>query len=327
MAGANYVAHVEARIVAEKAKLQAQINTQTSGGIYLAVTPRIATNQDALIRQAQQLAMRLGAELSKVKVTWKMDEQGIQQITGAVAQFKNAATGLTSYEQFKVPTAPGVKFGANATTGSYNVDYLASLKKIQALDEQIAGIETRRVDLNEKLLVSAQGFLAKTEGATGAKTAEARQIAQQITDLGQARAALVQQFGAQSPQVKQLDTDMGALSNKFKIAQEGIKGTATAVRSWSDSMVASIKQTVVYSLSVGALYSAISQLKEGIAYIAELNKQMTSIQVLQVQGASTNSEIAKLAGSFNLLAKEMGVTTSEVAKGSVNQIAEICGNA
>ena len=44
---------------------------------------------------------------------------------------------------------------------------------------------------------------------------------------------------------------------------------------------------------------------------------MTKIQVLQIDGAKSNEEISNLAVQYNILAKEVGSTTTEVAKGSV----------
>ena len=78
-----------------------------------------------------------------------------------------------------------------------------------------------------------------------------------------------------------------------------------------------MKQTLAYATSLGSLRQAQRLLADGIKYIIELNKEMVSIQVLQVEGAQTPEEINSLAKSFNNLAKEMGATTIEVAQGSV----------
>ena len=44
---------------------------------------------------------------------------------------------------------------------------------------------------------------------------------------------------------------------------------------------------------------------------------MIKIQVLQAEGAQTPEEIYNLAQSYNDLAKSLGVTTMEIAEGSV----------
>jgi TP901 family phage tail tape measure protein len=77
-----------------------------------------------------------------------------------------------------------------------------------------------------------------------------------------------------------------------------------------------MRQTIEYAASVGLVFGALRQLKEGIQYVSDLNKELVNIQVLQQTGAQTNEEIAQLAVGFNDLARGMGATTIEVAKGS-----------
>lgn len=61
-------------------------------------------------------------------------------------------------------------------------------------------------------------------------------------------------------------------------------------------------------------YGALKQFRDMITYIKDLNKELTNIQV--VTDMSTQG-VKNLAGGFNDLAKEMGVTTLEVTKGSL----------
>jgi hypothetical protein len=105
---------------------------------------------------------------------------------------------------------------------------------------------------------------------------------------------------------KELDLNKAALSTGHQ-----------AMRSWTDGMKMAMRMTIEYAASVGLVYGALNQIKEGIQYISELNKEMTNIQVLQVEGAKTNEEIGDLALKYNNLAKELGVVTTEVAAGSV----------
>jgi hypothetical protein len=95
------------------------------------------------------------------------------------------------------------------------------------------------------------------------------------------------------------------------------KRSATGLRSWTDSIKNAIMQTVSYSLSLGLVRSAQLLLNDALRFTIDLNKEMTKIQVLQVEGAQTPEEIRALAKEFNNLGKEMGATTMEVAQGSV----------
>jgi TP901 family phage tail tape measure protein len=92
---------------------------------------------------------------------------------------------------------------------------------------------------------------------------------------------------------------------------------ANVVRSWADNLVNAIKQTVSYSISLGLVRAAQQQLNEAIQFSIDLNKEMVNIQILQAEGAQTDEQIKSLASSYNKLAQELGSTTLEVAKGSV----------
>jgi hypothetical protein len=106
------------------------------------------------------------------------------------------------------------------------------------------------------------------------------------------------------------------LTNQLNQVKQGAMGASTGMRAFGTELASSMRRVVEYSLSLGLIYGALNQLKQGIQYIKDLNKEMTNIQVLGVQGATTNEEITKLSGSFNDLAKSMGATTIEVARGS-----------
>lgn len=95
------------------------------------------------------------------------------------------------------------------------------------------------------------------------------------------------------------------------------KRSANAVQDWGTRMGNAIKQSISYALSLGLMRIAQQQFNQALQYTIDLNKEMTKIQVLQVEGASTPQEINALADSYNRLAIELGSTTLEVARGSV----------
>lgn len=104
------------------------------------------------------------------------------------------------------------------------------------------------------------------------------------------------------------------LTSELNIQKTAFSGVAQGVKSWTDGMAQSIKTTIQYAASVGLIYGALNQLKEGIQYVIDLNKELTNIQI--VTGES-DQNIANLAVQYNDLAKAMGVTTLEITKGSL----------
>ncbi|MHA1370822.1 MAG: phage tail tape measure protein, partial [Promethearchaeota archaeon] len=77
------------------------------------------------------------------------------------------------------------------------------------------------------------------------------------------------------------------------------------------------KKVLIWFGATAAIYGTLRQIREGVEYIKELNKEMTNIQIVTGQ---TSEEMVVLAKSFNSLAKEMSVSTIEVAKGSLEWI-------
>lgn len=113
--------------------------------------------------------------------------------------------------------------------------------------------------------------------------------------------------------------------DKFKVSNDGmasslgestryLKDTTRAASSFSAEMGAVIRRTLESAATLGLMYGALSQLRQGIQYITDLDKEMTNIQL--VTGGS-EEQINGLAQGYNVLAKEMGATTLEVAKGSL----------
>lgn len=115
----------------------------------------------------------------------------------------------------------------------------------------------------------------------------------------------------------QAETEIRGLNNELEKNISASKRAASGVRSFADNISNAIRQTVAYTFSLGALRAAQQLVAEGMRYVIDLNKELVKIQVLQVQGAQTPEEINALAGEYNTLAKELGATTLEVTKGSV----------
>lgn len=107
------------------------------------------------------------------------------------------------------------------------------------------------------------------------------------------------------------------LNDQLAIQKASLQAGRTGLDSWATGMKNAIKQTVEYSLSIGLVYGALNQFKEGIQYIKDLNKEMVNIQLVTGQDSAST---AKLANDYNDLAKSMSVSTLEIARGSLEFI-------
>lgn len=90
-----------------------------------------------------------------------------------------------------------------------------------------------------------------------------------------------------------------------------------ATNSLSHGIFQSIKSAAQYALGIGVVYKALGQLRNGVEYIKELDKEMRNISLVT---GKTGRQISDLAVEYNGLAKELGATTLEVASGSLEWI-------
>jgi len=168
--------------------------------------------------------------------------------------------------------------------------------------QETTRLKAKELDEMERAAKEADLFLAKSKNL--ASTPSVQNAIGKATDLKNA--------------VSEGDI---AKVRKFKdeldLAKASLQTGRTGLDSWSEGMRNAIKQTIEYATSIGLVYGALNQIKQGIQYIKDLNKELTNIQVLQIEGASSDKEIADLSMQYNDLAKSLGTTTIEVTKGSV----------
>jgi hypothetical protein len=109
-----------------------------------------------------------------------------------------------------------------------------------------------------------------------------------------------------------------ALTNKeFQIAKTGIANVNHDGQGMIQMFELAAKKILIWAAGTTAIYGTINQIKNMEQYVVDLNKAMTDIQLVNNM---TNEGIAQLATEYNGLAKEMGATTLEVAKGSTEWI-------
>jgi len=173
-------------------------------------------------------------------------------------------------------------------------------------------LERAKLDV-DKMAKSAEDFKAKATNMAGKPAEEVKKLTTQVIEA----AAAFGKMGADDKGLTDAYNKVVNLSRALQLAQEKTTQAANANKSWGASLAGAMKQTIAYAASLGLIRMAQQQLREGLQYIIELNKEMVSIQVLQAEGAQTPEEINSLASAYNDLAKAMGVSTLEIAKGSL----------
>ena len=287
MASNNYRMLIEAQL--DPKKVQSQVMA-LQNKTKLVLNFQLNTNDLKKLQGELDKLRNAGNQIGKVKLT----EDSFGGISKAVIEYKN---GLGQVE--RVTKSIGQTVGETKTR---YVDMAKVARELEKTDERIAKLKARQSDEMARAALSADKFLAKAQNMAQTKSVSATMAkAQEIkVAVSQGDIAKVRQ-----------------LSDEFKVLQAGLTRSRTGLASWASGLQDAMKRTVEYSLSIGLLYGAMAKLKEGVTFISDLNTEMTKIQVLQVDGAKTNEQIADLGLKYNELGKELSATTIEVAQGSV----------
>lgn len=185
--------------------------------------------------------------------------------------------------------------GGGSKGGIKLVDAQAELKSLAQVEERIKQLQA----MNKNVQVTTSGKTGGSDNITSVSAKYRNAVNDAITET------------------YKLGVAMDGTTGYTQTLNKEVKGTTKSISTWTDGLSNAAQRTLQYATTTMVLYGAMNQLRKGLQYIVDLNKQMTNIQVLQIDGASTNEEINKLAEGFNELAKEMRVTTLSVSAGSV----------
>lgn len=244
------------------------------------------------------------SEKSMVKLRVSVDEKSKEDLWKTVSALQEAGNKVTKIKLTEGTDNAGI-WGIRDATIEYVNTLGQAEKRWVEINSEVNKVSVRTIDFGKELdraLLSAQKFLEKS------KT---------MADTPQVLAAKATANAIISA-VKQDDINkVRELTREFQINKAALEASRTTVRSWAEGLKHAMIQTIEYSLSIGLLHSALAQLRQGIQYVTDLNKEMVATQVIQAEGAQTPEEIAALGNEYNGLAKELGATTIEVARGSL----------
>jgi hypothetical protein len=137
---------------------------------------------------------------------------------------------------------------------------------------------------------------------------------QEITQLQQRLDTLRQTFerlGTATPEYRQ---ELARIGEGFRNIRQNASEVGRNAFNLTDRIVDSVKRLAIWMGSATILFGTWRQLKNGIQYIYELDGALNQIRIVTGQ---TQEQVEELAKSYNKLAMSMGVTTSEIAKTSV----------
>jgi len=110
--------------------------------------------------------------------------------------------------------------------------------------------------------------------------------------------------------VQKLNADFKTLEASVKNANAAVKATHRDVMTLGDMFKVAWNKMLVWAGAGTLLFGAIRQIKTAILYVRELDNALNEIRIVTNK---TQEEVNRLGLSYNKLAKEMNVTTREIA--------------
>lgn len=232
--------------------------------------------------------------------------QQVKLITKGYIEVEDAQKGVIKQNlQFDKDIQAGFKKVGSQT---YIKDYKAQSQELQA--------ELRKNSKEfEKMVARANNYSIQSKNWTTEQRVEMQHLNDTLSTQVQEYTKLV--AAGNMPGAKSMKDNIEKTNKAITDLKQSTIVGAGVMRSWGLQLKNAIQQTLSYTFSLGALRTAQQLLNAAVSYTIDLNKEMVNIQLLQAEGAQTDAEISALAKSYNSLAREMGATTVEVAKGSV----------
>lgn len=264
-------------------------------------------------RSFEQLTSQLESaqkNINKIVATEEVwvNKQGqqIKLITKGYIEVEDAQKGIIKQNlQFTKDIEAGYK---KAGTQTYIRDYKAQAQELRAE-------LTKNSKEFDAMISRANNYSIQSKNWTTEQRVEMQKLNDSLSSQVKEYRSLV--ATGDMPGAKAMKDNIEATNKSITDLKQSTIVGAGVMRSWGLQIKNAIQQTISYTFSLGALRAAQQLLNSAVSYTIELNKEMINIQLLQAEGAKTDEDIASLAQSYNSLARELGATTVEVARGSV----------
>ncbi|MFZ2992541.1 MAG: phage tail tape measure protein [Microgenomates group bacterium] len=187
-----------------------------------------------------------------------------------------------------------------------------TLKEINVEERTITKEEKEQLRIRERALKSANDLLANSKRYKSSQAlSESLGRAEEIKGLNQ---DLILNPGMPASQIAATTNRIKELNNANADAKLGFEKSTKSARSFGDKLNQVFERFGLFAIAAQVFFAATQELKNGIKYVSDLNKEMVNIQVVSGQ---TDAQINALAKSYNNLGREMSVSTLDIAKGSL----------
>jgi hypothetical protein len=138
-----------------------------------------------------------------------------------------------------------------------------------------------------------------------------------IDNQGKAMDDLVTAFSRGETGLADVNDGMKNFKGNLGTANEGLRTTIKNTDNFTTSVGKAVTKIALWGIATTALYGSLQQLKDGVKYVEDLNKQMTSIGLVTGQ---TVDQLSGLASQYNDMAKQYGTDTLSMTEGALEFI-------
>lgn len=214
----------------------------------------------------------------------------------------------------------------STSTNALTEEQLLSLLKQRLLvEEEISRLKTKANAPNATEEVVGLGHRANYDASAD----ELKRYAEAVAGVGAEWTTVKPSINAAGDRIKEVGVRVKEGADKWRLYKMTInettgslvkvdKGLADATNrqiSFKKSLGIAIKRLGQWGAATLLIYGSLRKISEGIKYISELDDAMNEVRI--VTGLSQKA-VDDLALSYNKLAKEMSVTTMEIAKTSAD---------
>ncbi len=244
-----------------------------------------------------------------------------------------APSDFTILLQAQLDTS-GIQAQLESLAGKYKINLQANIDpaQTQAFKQQVSGVQdtiaakaktTPVIDIKTNLddlsrlkdsALNIQAAVSSTATKTKLGETYVDGIRQSITW----QEKFTDEEGRTVVQTNKWTDAQGEVNGSLKTTNTFMQDVGKTSQTTLSNIIANIKQTVgmviQWTFVMGTVMGTLRSLSEGIGYIKDLNKELINTQIVT---GMTDEEIKKLSTDYNELAKQMGATTLDVAKGSL----------
>lgn len=188
--------------------------------------------------------------------------------------------------------------------------------ELDKINKELSDMVSRSELVSDKL-AEAQKSIDRAKSAVVGKSGMNQQVKDTVAAQDELAVSRGKVEAAAKSGLKVSDQELEALNKQViatNNATNALIGQGKSANGWSKEMGVAIKRSIEWAGAMTLLYGSLRQVQQGIQFIRDLNKELTNVQI--VTGTSSQGA-EQLSLQYNKLAKQLGATTIEVAKGSL----------